>query len=1326
MILFQIKHMLRPKELTLGVLRTTKGYRLMDFLTSYEESKITALKEGRDIQHVVLFTNRFFQSNALTLWGKPKIKLTEIKVNDLARPLREVFSYAGYPGRPKFYKFSDDWLTSNRSEIHSEDLWPYEESKEQVEFEFLQKFVFAMSQPSIKALEKESMAILQKSQCNLHDVKSAYMKFCSEINRSVRGRSGQEETGHQFTWGTDDTETQLNFIQVSEASTAVQKPLKDHMLIHFSPESPKSVWAIDEGAKQIIRTKQLFTCAQLVLQHYGEGKSVLLGAKEFVRFTQQVGVVSSCLSRISSNNSQADGSVALVLIHDRNTSEESLPSLASLIQAETLTHQEAPKHQVILITNDENLENPAEYLSAPFVMCAEDLHDTTIRNILDVQVKFQGEDIPFRDVVAFKEGESADQMLRSILDPETIEKLVRGEPIRIGSNVAEIVRNEDRMGKVAAYKALKYFERKLQLSESTPAARTPKNQKPKTFFENDVIEQAMRDGSPVVISAPFGMGKSTLLKSVCIKMRETKKLVWVLFCDLKDERTKPSKLFGNITESLSLRDFKADSRTSLLMKSLFPDDLSSQLEMNLFIQKLKEPAQVCLLFDSFDQIENVYGDRLVKFVDDISNLSKSPVWVMTRKQANQTCLTNLSKREMYDLQGLTEQDQVKLLYTSNLKFSVVQKYVDNKSFLGSPFHVTMLGEVLSNLDEDEKSNLTRYTLYDKIVDYKIESFLNSLFKSPSDEVCKALKSHQKPKMIADHQQLAALLFDRECRIYEGSVDDLVNSTKLLNFGLLHCFEDELPQFVHQTYADFFLSSLVVTNSQEPSTRTESVTNFLKVVLQNEKFSEVWRFVNDKLSLGDKNLSRRRNLFYKSSIRSVPAAARLPAFSCFLWDKRELICRGEGNEDTYWKELFINAVACCNIALVKRALELPEFDVNTRYDDGITALHVACSLTREGSDEEEDLSHIALVNLLLDTGGRVQDANEAGMTALHFAVKMGNKRVVEKLLNTKGCDVKAATNDRRTALHFAAEGGNMSLVDLLMTKGCDTNAKTDTGRTALHFAAEKGHHAVIDRLTVERDCVHAETDDGWTALHFVASGGQLLTFELLLSKGCKVNVPTKDGSTPLHFAARSGNLPVVQDLLSRLGDNEVRAVTTKGWNALHEALHTGMTEVAMELVTRSDVGAKTSDGRTALHFAVIKGNVPLVKRLLQLRDNLKDRTKDGWTALHFAAKSGSLPIVKCLLDKGSDVNAATNDGWTALHFAADREDKGDTNVKVAELLLRRLTAEQINAQTKDGSTALMLALKRGSKSMKRLLHAHTPSADMTVSIPFIDFRIPWAN
>ena len=84
------------------------------------------------------------------------------------------------------------------------------------------------------------------------------------------------------------------------------------------------------------------------------------------------------------------------------------------------------------------------------------------------------------------------------------------------------------------------------------------------------------------------------------------------------------------------------------------------------------------------------------------------------------------------------------------------------------------------------------------------------------------------------------------------------------------------------------------------------------------------------------------------------------------------------------------------------------------------------------------------------GHSPDERDQSGKTALMYAAKGTNARVVEMLLDM-GADVNAQDEQGETALIVAAGKGHADIVKLLLDRGADVNARDDWGRTALKLA-----------------------------------------------------------------------------------------------------------------------------------------------------------------------------------------------------------------------------------------------------------------------------------
>uniref|UniRef100_A0A1B6LPG5 Uncharacterized protein n=1 Tax=Graphocephala atropunctata TaxID=36148 RepID=A0A1B6LPG5_9HEMI len=104
-----------------------------------------------------------------------------------------------------------------------------------------------------------------------------------------------------------------------------------------------------------------------------------------------------------------------------------------------------------------------------------------------------------------------------------------------------------------------------------------------------------------------------------------------------------------------------------------------------------------------------------------------------------------------------------------------------------------------------------------------------------------------------------------------------------------------------------------------------------------------------------------------------------------------------------------------------------------------------------------------VKMLLAKGTCVDARDNAGYTALHYAVRKGNTSMC-KLLLAAGASVNVTTKaGLATPLHRAAMEGHMDVISLLLKSGADPLAKDAEGRTAADRARDNHHEAVLELL-----------------------------------------------------------------------------------------------------------------------------------------------------------------------------------------------------------------------------------------------------------------------
>jgi len=347
----------------------------------------------------------------------------------------------------------------------------------------------------------------------------------------------------------------------------------------------------------------------------------------------------------------------------------------------------------------------------------------------------------------------------------------------------------------------------------------------------------------------------------------------------------------------------------------------------------------------------------------------------------------------------------------------------------------------------------------------------------------------------------------------------------------------------------------------------------------------------------------------------------------------------------------------------RSLLKQHADVNAPQGDGATALHWAAYA-----------NNLTIADLLIRAGARVNASNDLGSTPLHLACNNGSAEMVKRLL-AGGADANAKLLNGETVLMTCARAGNADAVKQLLVRGADVKAREpEHNQTALMWAVAQGHGDVTAMLIEFGADIRARSR--WYSQTVVGEQTQRAGREEL-----NYNV-MRGGSTPLLYAARSGDAASAKFLLAAGAD--ANDSLPDGTSALVVATHSGHTDVALVLLEK---GANPDDegaGYTALHAAILRSDLNLVKALLAHGANpnirmtratpVRRNTTDynllepvvGSTPYLLAAKFLEPAIMQVLIAGGADPKIAMPNGATALMLAAGmdsniNEDRRGINV-----------------------------------------------------------------
>ena len=293
------------------------------------------------------------------------------------------------------------------------------------------------------------------------------------------------------------------------------------------------------------------------------------------------------------------------------------------------------------------------------------------------------------------------------------------------------------------------------------------------------------------------------------------------------------------------------------------------------------------------------------------------------------------------------------------------------------------------------------------------------------------------------------------------------------------------------------------------------------------------------------------------------------------------------------------------------------------------------------------------------------------------------------------------------LQLAMTGSNVEAINCLIRAGADVDSQGFDEETALHLACQQGWPDFVSHLLQNGANKNARNSRGQTPLHVVSPTHHNLIIELLLEAGANVGASDEDGNCPIHNFSREigDNSAIVEKLLLRGASADVQDNT--GMSALHIAILIGNLDVARTLVdSRADIHLADHRGNAALHFACQTGSLNLIRLIVNAGADVEARATNGFTPLHYAVKQGEWLIVEWLLRKGVDVESRDKFAQTVLIHAVKKE--GKNFVKTAEILLNH--GANVNTQTQIALFPLMIAANRGRLDVCKLLLRY--GADIT--------------
>ncbi|KAJ7591902.1 ankyrin repeat-containing domain protein [Mycena floridula] len=283
------------------------------------------------------------------------------------------------------------------------------------------------------------------------------------------------------------------------------------------------------------------------------------------------------------------------------------------------------------------------------------------------------------------------------------------------------------------------------------------------------------------------------------------------------------------------------------------------------------------------------------------------------------------------------------------------------------------------------------------------------------------------------------------------------------------------------------------------------------------------------------------------------------------------------------------------------------------------------------------------------------------TPLSYAAQEGITTVVKYLLNLPTIKPLLADHRGRTPLSYAAGysgyGGDELMLYLLDVPGTDPNSVDLDGQTPISYAAQSSWENTRRLLSVAGIKPDIPDKRGRTPLSYAVEGSDPNIFiaDMLLDRD-DINPNSYDsrGRPPLTYAAENYMANIVGRLIE-LPNIEMNHVDSMGMTPLMHCAEQGFEYAVEKFLDRRGVNLDVADkrGRTLLMLCCWGGcGQRVVQRFVEdYHVDLNARSKNQRTALSWAVLRGDKTAVEILLQKYHvDPNVRDRHSYTPLYYA----------------------------------------------------------------------------
>ncbi|XP_041370407.1 ankyrin repeat and SOCS box protein 8-like [Gigantopelta aegis] len=300
------------------------------------------------------------------------------------------------------------------------------------------------------------------------------------------------------------------------------------------------------------------------------------------------------------------------------------------------------------------------------------------------------------------------------------------------------------------------------------------------------------------------------------------------------------------------------------------------------------------------------------------------------------------------------------------------------------------------------------------------------------------------------------------------------------------------------------------------------------------------------------------------------------------------------------------------------------------------------------------STIQDIEVVIKCGAKINEPVKRGLKPLHYAV-YGDYVPCVQFLIEKGAGVNATDDIGYTPIHLCARKGNVASMEVLIENGAIVHSfnSDDEDAKALGCLTVEPLNLALENNHV--DCVRLLLENGAKPDHLYFMGYEinliplenLECLEILLMYGADPNVFNRCGTSPLMKACRQQNIDACRMLLKYGAQVNLQCPSRfEQKTALHFAIDKGNIGIIHMLLRQGASPSRPDNYKfAALHAAVLKDRPDVCEMLLRWRADVDEKTDENATALMLACATPSLKLqrdlIELLLQHGADPNAHSN-------------------------------------------------------------------------------------